>query len=407
MTRHIEVPSQRTFRAGKYVFGVETLFPTFRQTALPGAFCTIPELLERFPRQVVRQGLGLAKQVPDYQYHYSGSDERYAGGLMPATTIPADSLLQIKNGRAYGRDCVIYGPDGTGLQEFDYVGKRLTTLRENIIGGRMNPRHWKHALLSQWNKNRLPAMQKLPGKVVALNAPSSQNYFHWMVEILPRLRTLQKSGVVPDWYLVDAYTPFQLETLRAFGVPLDRVIQPYAGMHVEADELLVPSYGFPSASREVGAELVQRIGAKTSSTSPGRIFINRRGSRRPANSQGFKALLRRFGFEEHFLEDHSLPKQIELFRNAEAVVAMHGAGLTNLIFCGAGTVVVELMPQGKYQPCYPWLSRLGDLRHYLVTAKRRGLHQDMHVPLDTIRSVLADALAGDALVRAAPPCFLR
>lgn len=213
-----------------------------------------------------------------------------------------------------------------------------------------------------------------------------------MLELLPRLITLQKSGIVPDWYLVDAYAPFQTQTLKAFGVPFDRVLQPYSGMHLEAEELLVLSSSFPNLCREVGAELIQRIGATNSPATSGRIFINRRGSRKPTNVEEFKQLLHRFGFEEHYLEDYSLPRQAELFRQAEAVVAMHGAGLTNTVFCASGTLVVELMPEGRYQPCYPVLSRLCDLRHYLVSAQRTGFAQDMLVPLETVHAILANVL---------------
>ncbi|MDA1054151.1 MAG: glycosyltransferase family 61 protein [Planctomycetota bacterium] len=392
MERHAEVQHPQTFRTGKYVLAIETLLPTFRSTKLPGTWCTVPELVDRFPEQVIQQVVGRDGQLPEFRYHYSGKDPRY-NGAMPEATVPADFLLRIKRGRAFGRDCVIYGPDGTGLQEFDYQQRTLTALQQELPGGRFNPRYWKHTLRTKRLTKRLPAVRYWPGKVAALNAPSSHNYYHWMLEVLPRLHTLQKCGIVPDWYLVDAFSPFQLQTLRAFDVPLDRVLQPYSGMHVEAEELLVPSRHFPNSCREIGAELIRRIGPKDAAASSRRIFINRRGSRQPSNVDQFRQVLHQFGFEEHYLEDYSMPRQIELFQHAKVVVAMHGAGLTNTVFCSPGVFVVELMPEGKYRPCYPMLSRLCDLRHYLVSAKRTGFTQDVLVPLETVRSLLTDLLS--------------
>jgi hypothetical protein len=392
MEEHGELRHPRTFRIGKYVLATDSLLPSVRFTKLPGTWCTVPELVDRFPEQVIQQVVGHDRQVPEFRYHYSGNDPRY-DGVLPATTVPADFLLHIKQGRAFGRDCVIYGPDGTGLREFDYQQRTLSALQQELPGGRLNPRYWKHTLQTMRRTKGLPAVRYWPGKVAALNAPSSYNYYHWMLEILPRLITLQKCGIAPDWYLVDAFTPFQLQTLRAFGVPLDRVLQPYSGMHVQAEELLVPSRHFPNSCREAGAELIRRIAPTNPAASSDRIFINRRGSRQPVNVDPFRQALRQFGFEEHYLEDYSLPKQIELFQQANAVVAMHGAGLTNTVFCPSGALVVELMPEGKYRPCYPMLSRLCDLRHYLVSAKRMGFAQHMLVPVETIRSLLTDLLS--------------
>jgi capsular polysaccharide biosynthesis protein len=392
MEEHGELRHPPTFRIGKYVLAVDSLLPSVRFTKLPGTWCTAAELVDRFPEQVIQQVVGHDRQLPEFQYHYSGNDLRY-DGVLPATTVPADFLLRIKQGRTFGRDCVIYGPDGTGLREFDYQQRTLSALQVELPGSKLNPRYWKHTLQAMRRTKRLPAVRYWPGKVAALNGPSSYNYYHWMLEILPRLITLQNSGIVPDWYLVDAIAPFQLQTLRAFGVPLDRVIQPYSGMHVQAEELLVPSRHFPNSCREVGAELIRRLAPTNPAASSGRIFINRRGSRQPANANEVRQLLNRFGFEEHYLEDYSLPKQIELFQQAKAVVAMHGAGLTNTVFCNSGSLVVELMPEGKYRPCFPMLSRLCGLRHYLVSAKRKRFTHDMLVPLETIRALLTDLLS--------------
>ena len=40
--------------------------------------------------------------------------------------------------------------------------------------------------------------------------------------------------------------------------------------------------------------------------------------------------------------EHSLDEQINIFNQAEIIVAPHGAGLTNVVWCNPGTVVYEL-----------------------------------------------------------------
>ena len=72
----------------------------------------------------------------------------------------------------------------------------------------------------------------------SVNGDGSHNYCHFMIEILPRLLTLQNSGVKPDWYLIDAYLPFHLQSLQAFGIPPEKILygaesvllRPYRGI---------------------------------------------------------------------------------------------------------------------------------------------------------------------------------
>jgi capsular polysaccharide biosynthesis protein len=46
-------------------------------------------------------------------------------------------------------------------------------------------------------------------------------------------------------------------------------------------------------------------------------------------------------------------EQIALFSRAKAIVAPHGSGLTNIIFCGSGTKVIELVSP-NYIRHYYW-----------------------------------------------------
>jgi len=50
----------------------------------------------------------------------------------------------------------------------------------------------------------------------------------------------------------------------------------------------------------------------------------------------------KYGLETFFLEDLELFNQIALFKSAEVVVGIHGAGLTNLLWCNANTRVFEI-----------------------------------------------------------------
>ncbi len=74
-------------------------------------------------------------------------------------------------------------------------------------------------------------------------------------------------------------------------------------------------------------------------------------------------LLKKLQFTEICLEDYSLAGQIALFNAAQAIVAPHGAGLTNLTFCEANTFVLEFMAEEHNEPFYENISRSRGLRY--------------------------------------------
>jgi capsular polysaccharide biosynthesis protein len=198
------------------------------------------------------------------------------------------------------------------------------------------------------------------GTVVALTAAGGESYFHWLFDVLPRLGVLRRSGVPlseADRYLVNTVrAPFQAETLEALGIPVSRVLGSDTTPDLTAERLVVPS--LPGMSGNPPGWACQFL---RSSFLPGvqdrpaaRIYVSRAsaGSRRVLNEPEILPVLERAGFEKVELERLPFAAQVELFANAEAVVAPHGAGLSNLVFSRPGTRVVELFSPAYVNVCY-------------------------------------------------------
>ena len=118
------------------------------------------------------------------------------------------------------------------------------------------------------------------------------------------------------------------------------------------------------------------------------IYIERSHSRRPVNTDEFSAWRRQHGFDDVWLEGMSLAEQITLFREAKIVLGVHGAGLTNIIHCRPGTLVVEFMPAGLDRPCYPVLSQLFNLHHVMINAPRAGRRHAIRVSIAVLDQIL-------------------
>ena len=79
---------------------------------------------------------------------------------------------------------------------------------------------------------------------------------------------------------------------------------------------------------------------------PSRIFIGRKGARAIQNEADLEPLLQRYGFHKFYYEDIPLAQQWSLTKNAEVVIAAHGAAMASLMLNRQGVKVIELFHPG-------------------------------------------------------------
>lgn len=85
------------------------------------------------------------------------------------------------------------------------------------------------------------------------------------------------------------------------------------------------------------------------------LFINRKQNqyRSIQNIEEISKIILSKGFVEYFPDDHNLKDQIETFRNCKNIVAIHGAGLTNLLFSYPNKInLFELFSNKQIVPGY-------------------------------------------------------
>jgi len=102
-----------------------------------------------------------------------------------------------------------------------------------------------------------------------------------------------------------------------------------------------------------------------------RIYIKRKSPKRNIeNFQIVEDMLHTKGFETVYMEDLSLTQQINYFYNAKFIIAVHGAGLTNIIYCQKDCTVIELkhkcMNEFLIHNCYAQLANQAKLQNYHV-----------------------------------------
>jgi len=201
-----------------------------------------------------------------------------------------------------------------------------------------------------------PKIRRVPGTVISLSTDGHNNYYHWMLDLLPKLFIALAAGLGSGTFYLGASTPFQKQTLELLGIPSARVIDCNATPFLQADELIVPFLGErhpPNVFSAPKCRLLVDVfsfltGSKASSKNLPARFVVSRGktrSRRVVNEAELLVRLEPLGFRAIYLEDLSLAEQITLFAQAEAIVASTGAGLVNLIHARPGVPVAILMPE--------------------------------------------------------------
>ncbi len=232
---------------------------------------------------------------------------------------------------------------------------------------------------SVFNLESFPPLKQIEGSVAVLSGLSGNVYFHWMVDVLPRIELLRRSGrdlAKIDWFLVNSYQhQFQRESLRMLGIPEEKVLESDRLPHIQATELIVPSFagylGWPSgwAIDFLRREFLK--GIIPSYNYPKRIYISRSKARyrRVLNEPDVVEVLEDFGFVSILPESMSLQEQIAYFYHAEVIVTAHGSALTNTIFCQARTKVIELMSPHYVSHYYWGSSQYLQLEHYFLTGE--------------------------------------
>ena len=229
-------------------------------------------------------------------------------------------------------------------------------------------------------KLRLPPVQRVAGRVAVVSSISSDVYYHWMFDILPRFGILERSGVASDYYVINAATQFQKDSLEALNIPADRFLHPTANAHILADELIVPSLPGPvfrlspqaQACQYLRSVFLQRDQAKTPHRA---IYITRAdaGTRRVINEAEIRQEVMDRGFEIVSLTGVPFLEQVKLFSEAKIIVGPHGAGFTNAVFCQPGSVLIEFLPEQWQINCFERLAHLVGMKYRSIVGIESGI----------------------------------
>lgn len=318
-------------------------------------------------------------------------------------TVSARYVLDVRGGLLVGDYAATIAPgsDAGGVLDYETSGYF------GISGWRQHP---------LFLRRRLPEPQPVPGTLLSLaTRGTSTNYYHFLLDLLPRWGIFQEAcpGRQVDAVYLSTRSSYQRQLLALVGLDRLPVVEVDKHACLAPERLLVPSTPNQDlmAPPWVVAWLRAHLPASPDLSGHARGLYVTRGStpntRRYVEEAALWPALEERGFTRLDPGTVSVQEQIDAFAAAEVVVAPHGAGLANLVFCRPGVRVLELFAHDYVNPCYWAITDAVPGAHYrylvagtpaeVAAAEHRpmtGVLRDISLPPERVLAALDALLAG-------------
>lgn len=190
----------------------------------------------------------------------------------------------------------------------------------------------------------------------------NDNFFHWLFDVLPRIGIVEKKINLKeiDYFLCPNLNKWQLETLNLLGIKKSQCLSSVKYRHIKSDQIIVTTHPWQVSKNVLNdmenlpiwiSEWLKEkfLLHKSHKNLPKKFYIDRSDSksnlknfRYIINEVELKSFLKNKGFEFVKLSELSFCEELKIFSNAETVVGLQGAGLTNLIWSNNKTKIIEL-----------------------------------------------------------------
>jgi len=194
------------------------------------------------------------------------------------------------------------------------------------------------------------------GKLAVISSPGWENWYHWLLQVLPRLAVLNESGVEYDHVYINGLEHEWQKTslksfLRHFDIPEEKLLLLNEDCIIKAKELIVPSVPhIPSKHHNYLSPWLKEtlkdvfLKSDTECETYDKIYISREKTscRKVINEEKIKGRLEDLDFKILNLEGLLPEVQAKIFANAKVIAGPHGSGFANLIFTDPEFKLMEI-----------------------------------------------------------------
>lgn len=273
------------------------------------------------------------------------------------------------------------------------------------------------AVVSKPNKSKID-------KAIFLCGNGSWNYYHWLIEIIPKIKYFHEAGIIDDDLCilvpneVNRFESFKTILNLALGGDSFDVIYLPSENSVQVDELYTITTPcnvvFDSANGSIKPEfflfrgevvdylrslVIDYISNKNSDAYfPRRIFLARHNtSARQYNQDDVISVFIKYGFDVVYPEKMNFIEQVMLFNKAEFIAGPSGAAWTNIVFCSDKTKAISWLASNLsgFSSFSSLAKYVGvDMQYVLATSRDESLfHSAYIVDCSHLRTLVAKMLS--------------
>lgn len=273
------------------------------------------------------------------------------------------------------------------------------------------------AVVTKPNKSKID-------KAIFLGGNGSWNYYHWLIEIIPKIKYFHEIGIIRDDLCilvpneVNRFESFKTILSLALGGDSFDVIYLPSENSVQVDELYTITTPcnvvFDSANGSIKPEfflfreevvdylrnlVFDYISNKNSDACfPRRIFLARNStSARHYNQDDVISVFIKYGFDIVYPEKMNFIEQVMLFNQAEFISGPSGAAWTNIVFCNDKTKAISWLASNLsgFSSFSSLAKYVGvDMRFVLATSSDESLfHSAYTVDCSHLHALVSDMLS--------------
>lgn len=227
---------------------------------------------------------------------------------------------------------------------------------------------------------------------IVLSNYLENNYFHWVLESIGRIAMVAPDILTKYFIVIDSKSSsFVKESLiELFNINPNKIILKKEFSRLKIKNTLIPTFPLTRNLKTnwtniYSTVIIKKINEisklKTTKTKQKNFIISRKKTwqRRILNQGIITKQFPLLNFEIIILEELTFKEQMDLFSNANIIIATHGAGLTNLIFANK-PLIIELFPKNRlirdafyfYQ-----ISQVLNFKHHIIEYNPSNSFQDL------------------------------
>ena len=275
---------------------------------------------------------------------------------------PQASLFYLQNCYVFGHKGIVLSANHEVFQEFSH-NFNINTLKKFLLK--------KPFYLFSSNQ------QKIAGIGAVLISPESNNYYHWLSDVLPRIKLYEPVIDQVDHFCVASNVPDKfLAVLKSQGIPKKKILLVKEKEKLHFDHLYVSSLpGSEGRSPQWAVDHIRKtfINPNRQIKSSKYIYFKRgeQVERKILNENSIIALLKKNDFEIIEPGELSVTDQADLMQDADIIISAHGAALSNLLFSRDNITVIEFFSPDYFRTdCYYSLSSIKNMNYWYITGEK-------------------------------------